>query len=128
MTTPQRDKPLVWLHGEIKTPPFSKAARIEAGFLLRRLQQGELLALPHSRPMPVIGGQCHELRINDADATWRIVYYGAADAVVLLDVFAKKTGTTPKTTISACHRRLAAYLKVVARKDQANEARQEDAT
>ncbi|TFH43207.1 MAG: type II toxin-antitoxin system RelE/ParE family toxin, partial [Lysobacterales bacterium] len=25
------DKPLVWLHGEIKTPPFSAAARIEAG-------------------------------------------------------------------------------------------------
>jgi hypothetical protein len=29
-------KPLVWLHGEVKTPPFSKSARIEAGFLLRR--------------------------------------------------------------------------------------------
>lgn len=34
-------KPLVWLKGEVKTPPFSAAARIEAGFLLRRLQQGE---------------------------------------------------------------------------------------
>src|SRR5438874_13509319 len=45
------DKPLVWLEGEIKTPPFTKAARIEAGTLLRRLQRGELLALPHSRPM-----------------------------------------------------------------------------
>jgi len=31
------DKPLVWLHGEIKTPPFSRAARIEAGYLLRLL-------------------------------------------------------------------------------------------
>lgn len=27
--------PVVWLHGEIKTPPFSSAARIEAGMLLR---------------------------------------------------------------------------------------------
>jgi len=27
------DKPLVWLHGEVKTPPFSKSARLEAGFL-----------------------------------------------------------------------------------------------
>jgi hypothetical protein len=44
-----RDKPLVWLHGEIKTPPFTAAARIEAGVLLRRLQRGELLGLPHSR-------------------------------------------------------------------------------
>jgi len=36
-------KPLVWLHGKVKTPPFSRAARVEAGFLLRRLQNGDLL-------------------------------------------------------------------------------------
>ena len=48
-------KPLVWLEGEIKTPPFSRAARLEAGFLLRRLQLGEQLSLPQSRPMPSIG-------------------------------------------------------------------------
>ena len=54
------DKPLVWLHGEIKTPPFGAAARVEAGFLLRRLQQGQALSLPHSRPMSIIGPQGHE--------------------------------------------------------------------
>lgn len=32
------DKPLVWLHGEVKSPPFSPAARLEAGVLLRRLR------------------------------------------------------------------------------------------
>ena len=67
-------KPLVWLHGEIKTPPFSAEARLEVGVLLRRLQQGERLGLPASRPMPAIGRRCHELRIVDADQTWRIVY------------------------------------------------------
>jgi hypothetical protein len=51
----QKDKPLAWLHGEVKTPPFSKAARLEAGFLLRQLQRGELLSMPKSRPMPSIG-------------------------------------------------------------------------
>jgi len=66
------DKPLVWLHGEIKTPPFSPETRIEAGVLLRRLQQGESLGLPHSRPMPGIGRRCHELRIPDETKTWRI--------------------------------------------------------
>ena len=29
------DKPLVWLHGEVRSPPFSVGARIEAGLLLR---------------------------------------------------------------------------------------------
>jgi hypothetical protein len=48
-------KPLVWLHGEVKTPPFSRVARLEAGFLLRRLQNGELINMPVSRPMPEIG-------------------------------------------------------------------------
>jgi len=58
-----RDKPLVWLHGEVKTPPFSRTARVEAGYLLRRLQTGEQLGLPFSRPMPSIGRRCHELRV-----------------------------------------------------------------
>ena len=31
------DKPLVWLKGEVKTPPFSNQARLEAGLLLRQL-------------------------------------------------------------------------------------------
>ena len=69
------DKPLVWLSGEIKTPPFSAAARIEAGFLLRRLQQGETIGLPQSRPMPAVGLQCHELRVTDANLTWRIIHH-----------------------------------------------------
>ena len=65
-------KPLVWLHGEIRTPPLGSAARVEAGALLRRLQGGEKLGLPHSRPMPTIGARCHELRIQDKDQTWRV--------------------------------------------------------
>ena len=63
MPGPEADKPLVWLHGEVKTPPFSPEGRIDAGMLLRRLQRDEKLSLPHSRPMPVIGARCHELRI-----------------------------------------------------------------
>jgi len=107
------DKPLVWRKGEVKTPPFSTEARVEAGFLLRRLQQGEVLALPHSRPMPDVGKQCHELRVNDRDQTWRMVYHVADDAVVILDVFSKKAQTMPKPVIAACRERLARYLAAV---------------
>jgi phage-related protein len=67
------EKPLAWLRGEIKTPPFSAVARIESGYLLRRLQQGEKLGLPHSRPMPTIAPGCHELRVRDQDHVWRII-------------------------------------------------------
>jgi len=107
------NKPLVWLHGEIKTPPFSEAGRVEAGFLLRRLQQGEVLGLPHARPMPSVGTQCHELRINDGDHAWRIMYHVEADAVVILEVFSKKTDATPKQTLDICRRRVAAYRDAI---------------
>jgi phage-related protein len=106
----------VWLHGEIKTPPFSETGRLEAGFLLRRLQQGEVLNLPYSRPMPTIGAQCHELRINDRDHAWRIMYHVEPDAVVILDVFSKKTDATPRLTLETCRKRLAAFLKAARKK------------
>ena len=118
-----RDKPLVWLRGEVKTPPFSSEARIEAGFLLRRLQRGDLLGLPASRPMPDIGPSCHELRIVDGTANWRIVYHIATDAIVVLDVFAKKTATTPKTVMAECRRRLAEFQKIVSGKKGVRDAR-----
>ena len=103
------DKPLLWLHGEVRTPPLSPPARLEAGVLLRRLQRGESLGLPHSRPLPQLGRGCHELRIVDAEATWRIVYRIDRDAIVIVEVFSKKTAATPKTVIDACRRRLKSY-------------------
>lgn len=105
----RNDKPLAWLRGEIKTPPLSTEARIEAGMLLRRLQGGERLSMPHSRPMPSIGVRCHELRVVDAGKTWRIVYRLDADAIVIADVFQKTTQQTPNRVIQDCRRRLARY-------------------
>lgn len=102
-------KPLIWLRGEVKTPPFSQAARLEAGYLLRLLQQGESLGLPHSRPMPVIGLRCHELRINDEAGTFRIMYRVDTDAVVILDVLKKKAEQTPQSVIATCRHRLRTY-------------------
>jgi phage-related protein len=100
---------LGWLHGEVKTPPFSKLARIEAGTLLGRLQDGESIRLPHSRPMPSIGKRCHELRIPDENKTWRIVYRIDSDAIVILEVFEKKSQKTPKPVIEACKARIKRY-------------------
>ena len=103
------DKPLVWLHGEVKTPPFTPAARLEAGLLLRRLQQGETIGMPHSRPMPSIGAHCHELRVRDQNKDWRLMYRVDADAIVIVEVFHKTTRETPQTVIENCKRRLRAY-------------------
>lgn len=104
-----KDKSLVWLHGVVRTPPFSREARVEAGYLLRRLQSGEMLAMPHSRPMPSIGPRCHELRIHDEKVTWRIIYRSDDDAIIILEVFEKRTKQTPQPVIDACKQRLRDY-------------------
>lgn len=59
------DKPLVWLHGEVRSPPLSTAARLEVGL--------------------------------------------DPDAVVILEVFSKKTTATPKPVIEAAQLRLRMY-------------------
>lgn len=109
-------KTLVWLHGEVKTPPFSKGARLEAGVLLRRIQKREMIGMPHSRPMPSIGPRCHELRVVDESRSWRIVYRIDADAILVVDVFSKRTQQTPKAVIDRCQARLTRY-------DKANKAK-----
>jgi phage-related protein len=104
-----RDKPIVWLRGEVKTPPFSAAARIEAGYLMRLLQKGKSLGMPQSRPMQSIGRRCHELRIRDEDVTWRIIYRIDVDAILVLEVFSKKTARTPSSVIDSCTKRMRRY-------------------
>jgi len=103
------DKPLVWLRGEIKTPPFSQKARLEVGVLLRRLQRGEVLSMPHSRPMPSIGAGCHELRINDLNGAWRVIYRIDEDAILIVEIFPKRTNQTPQQVAETCKQRLKRY-------------------
>ena len=53
MSTGGGDKDLTWLHGGIKSPPFSERTKRQAGFLLRRLQQGDIIEPPLSKPNEV---------------------------------------------------------------------------
>jgi phage-related protein len=59
--------------------------------------------------MPIVGPRCHELRVPDAAVTWRILYRVDSDAIVITEVFSKKTRTTPHQVIEACQRRLRSY-------------------
>lgn len=107
-------KPIAWLHGELKTPPLSKGTRIEAGTLLRRLQTGEKLSMPESRPLPTVDPRCHELRIDDiaTKIEWRIICYMGRHAIAILEIFPKKTRKTPDSVLVQCRRRLAEFKQV----------------
>jgi phage-related protein len=74
------------------------------------LQEGERLGVPKSRPMPTVGSNCHELRVIDEKVTWRIMYGLTSDAVVILEIFEKKTRATPKHVLEAAKRRWKKYL------------------
>lgn len=65
--------------------------------------------MPHSRPMPSVGARCRELRVNDEGVTWRVIHRIDTDAIVILEVFAKKSQRTPKHVIDTCKSRLRRY-------------------
>lgn len=102
-------KPLGWLHGEIKTPPFSAQGRKEAGDLLRLLQEGEKLGMPQSEPLPLLGPRCGALRIRDREHNWRILFRVDSDAILVLEVYAKKSRKIPQEVIERCKKRLRDY-------------------
>lgn len=59
--------------------------------------------------MPSIGRSCHELRVNDEGSTWRVIYRVDEDAIVIIEVFAKKAAKIPKAIVNACKKRLKNY-------------------
>jgi phage-related protein len=63
--------------------------------------------------MQTIGRRVHELRINDRDSIWRIVYRIDEDAIVIVEVFSKKSRTTSKRVIDICQDRLKNYDQLV---------------
>ena len=105
------DKPLRWMLGTLGTPPVGREARIDAGVLLRRLQRGDSVGMPDSRPMATMGRRVHELRVIDRETrkTWRIVYRIDPDAILVVHWFEKKTKTTPKRIVDLCIKRLGDY-------------------
>ena len=49
------------------------------------------------------------MRINDEQKTWRIIYRIDSDAIVIVEVFTKKTQRTPKAVVDRVKRRLKNY-------------------
>lgn len=59
--------------------------------------------------MPAIGSRCHELRVRDDDHYWRLVYRIDDDAIVIVEVFDKRSRQTPRQMVELCRKRLRAY-------------------
>ena len=74
---------------------------------LARLDAGQALTMPLSRPMPIIGNSVHELRLKDRSGAYRVFYVlPGAGIVYLLHAFQKKTQATPKSNLTLARKRL----------------------
>lgn len=77
--------------------------------LLRLLQEGEKLGMPQAEPLPDVAPRCGALRVRDAEHNWRIMYRIDSDAIVVLEVYPKKTRKIPNDVIERCKQRLRQY-------------------
>lgn len=97
-------KPLIWLgssRNDVKG--FSAEGRQRVGYELYQVQQG--FDPSDWRPMPSIGAGAAEIRIH-AEKEYRVLYVAKfAEAVYVLDAFAKKTRKTARVDIDRARAR-----------------------
>jgi phage-related protein len=86
---------------------FPEEVRGDLADALARLDEGHILSMPLSRPMPSIGKGAHELRFKDRTGIYRVIYVlVGAGTVYLLHAFMKKTNQTPQQNIELAKKRL----------------------
>ena len=75
------------------------------------LQMGELLGMPHSRPVSSLAPGVSEIRVRGEDGTDRAFYYAAhAEGIIVFHAFVKKTQQTPDSEIEIGRKRLKEIL------------------
>jgi phage-related protein len=86
---------------------FPDELRMDLADALARLDEGETLAMPLSRPMPILGPRAHELRLRGPSGTYRVVYMLHAGArVYVVHAFKKTTRATAKRDLDIARRRM----------------------
>jgi len=106
-----------WLHGEIKTPPFTATARLEAGFAASPIANaGEKIGLPQVRLMPRHWARAVQSYVfRTRTVTWRILYRLDTDAIVIVAVVLrrKKLPPPPATIVTTAKARLRQYDRAI---------------
>jgi phage-related protein len=98
-------KPLTFLGDSLKAVRgFPDDARRDAGFQLRRVQQGQ--QPDDFKPMPTVAVGVEELRVWCEEGTFRVMYLARLpEAVFVLHAFQKKTQATPQGEIELAAKR-----------------------
>ena len=84
-----------------------EAVRGDLADALARLEEGLMLSMPLSRPMPVIGRGVHELRLRDKAGVYRVIYWiRRRQDIYLIHAFTKKSRQTPTRAIEISRMRI----------------------
>ena len=89
---------------------FPQGAKREAGLQLDRVQRG--LEPDNWRPMKSVGTGAKEIRVFDADSTFRVIYVAKIeDVIFVLHCFQKKTQKTAQSDIDLAKDRYKELLR-----------------
>ena len=104
------DKALRWVGSSLEDlRAFPEAARREAGYQLRRLQDGLLPA--DWKPMTSVGPGVAEIRLHSG-VEHRVFYVAKfAEAIYVLHAFEKRTRQTPQADLELARKRLVAVVQ-----------------
>lgn len=91
---------------------FPDEVRGKIGYLFHLLQKGEVLSMPHSRPMKTVAPGSFELRAKDRDGVYRVFYLvKVKSGIYVFHAFQKKTEKTPIEEINLAKKRLKEILE-----------------
>jgi phage-related protein len=86
---------------------FPKQVRERLGRNLFRLQMGEPIGMPLSRPMRSLAAGVSELRLAAEQGAYRVLYYAASPrGILVFHAFVKKTRRTPSYEIQLARKHL----------------------
>jgi phage-related protein len=99
------------IHGlkacERELAAFPEGIRGDLADALARLDQGLMLSMPLSRPMPSIGRGVHELRFRDRSGVYRVIYFLRRQSDIwLVHAFRKKTQKTSPRNVEVARERI----------------------
>ena len=96
-------------HREVEALP--EEVRGDLADALARLDEGLMLTMPLSRPMPSIGVGVHELRLKDRSGAYRVIYAIVRSGTIhVLHAFKKSTEATPTKSLELARKRLKEVL------------------
>ncbi len=86
---------------------FPEGVKGDLADALARLEAGQTLAMPLSRPMPSIARGVNELRFRHRTGIYRVIYWvSRTGGIWLIHAFQKKSQQTPQRSIELARQRL----------------------